>query len=1152
MTARRTWNAEQATGKDEAEREAFDRALALAQRSGLSLGAWLNGVVQDAAAKAGDMRSSRVDEPLSHSVDEFRVKPLDRRGRSAVQLAGAARRGAGGRENLRLSRLFHKLSGLAERVNTAEHQAQRALELAERRLEQADRLGQITAGQAQAYVSDVDRARSDLAAVERDARQAMQELVGETQNLRREAAKNDPRLSAIIAAVQAMETRLDDVSTRLNEPASVSLPSTHDERLAKIEGQLSTIARQLQEPQAQNNEDLTETLRQIALRQQELNAVAARPGEERDQETLRDIHDRLSELAEQISQDRRAPPPIHSQALAELPGRLEGLQRSVERASPEAMLDRLFGEIKQLGAKIGEARRCGLDGVDLARMEQQIDDVRHAFGEGQLGEVMAQVRAINSKLEDMMPRQDIAAIDRLREDIAALRSELLVQPAASAMREPADHAPFDELHERIRHLQTLLETPAPPADDRMSGHLQALAERIDALADRLPSAEVSATTQRMVGELRERVEALASHPPAPAAFAQVEERLLHLIERIEQLYDGRPEESSTYQEFDVRLKRMAELMEMQRDPAPQDHAIKSLEQHVSEIRRSVEGSDRRMNDTLDALHGALARLDDRMAAAPGPQAQAADIMPAPATAASAKPGAALPGAAHRQAAERKISGKTDAEAKSANAERSALSAAREAAARAAEIHRQSDGGQAEVSGAAQPHAEIDLPLEPGSGKPSARAGGKPAPMDGPVNPSRPEDPVRAARLAMQKQNGEEANLSTASKLRSSFITAVRRTKDDKAEQENPSAATMKERTAATTMADDASSGARKNFGGMVKRVAVVLSAVIILASAVRIILSLGDAGGEAPKAGGSVERPAEETPAPKANLSLLDPSSTAREGSVLETQRAEPNLALAPGDTLPTKHAVDVAPLPPLPEDLGSERLKQALGERNPRAFFDLATRLADGRTLKRDVEASIPWFVLAAESGHAPSYYRLGNIYEKGLGPKRDMKLAVGAYQKAATLGNRKAMHNLATLYASGSATGAPDYDHAVPLFEQAAGLGLVDSQFNLAVLLVNGLGTKQDLGGAYKWFAVAAQNGDKEAAKKRDEIGARLTGQALIDARLAAENFRPKALSTAANDDQPQTFLFEDNPLSGQGPGSFKATPNLGISVEPAAQRN
>jgi localization factor PodJL len=109
--------------------------------------------------------------------------------------------------------------------------------------------------------------------------------------------------------------------------------------------------------------------------------------------------------------------------------------------------------------------------------------------------------------------------------------------------------------------------------------------------------------------------------------------------------------------------------------------------------------------------------------------------------------------------------------------------------------------------------------------------------------------------------------------------------------------------------------------------------------------------------------------------------------------------------------------------------------------------------------------------------------------------------------------MHNLAVLVAEGVGS-KPDYATAIAWFRRAAQHGIRDSQFNLAVLLARGLGTPQDLAGSYTWFAIVATQGDEDAAKKRDEVGARLAAAELAAAKLAAERWRPEAPEKFANE--------------------------------------
>jgi len=134
-------------------------------------------------------------------------------------------------------------------------------------------------------------------------------------------------------------------------------------------------------------------------------------------------------------------------------------------------------------------------------------------------------------------------------------------------------------------------------------------------------------------------------------------------------------------------------------------------------------------------------------------------------------------------------------------------------------------------------------------------------------------------------------------------------------------------------------------------------------------------------------------------------------------------------------------------------------------------------------------WFDHAAKQGLAPAQFRLGGFYAKGFGVKKDLDAARRLYSAAAAAGNAKAMHNLAVLYAEGI-DGKPDYQNAAKWFRKAADYGLSDSQYNL------GISMTRDRHGAeppraYKWFTLAARDGDRDSASKRDDVGGRMDAE-------------------------------------------------------------
>jgi len=95
--------------------------------------------------------------------------------------------------------------------------------------------------------------------------------------------------------------------------------------------------------------------------------------------------------------------------------------------------------------------------------------------------------------------------------------------------------------------------------------------------------------------------------------------------------------------------------------------------------------------------------------------------------------------------------------------------------------------------------------------------------------------------------------------------------------------------------------------------------------------------------------------------------------------------------------------------------------------------------------------------------------------------------------------------LEADGGSQGA-NYKSASQWFRKAAERGVADSQFNLGILYARGIGVEQNLAESYKWFSLAAAQGDVDAGRKRDDVAKRLDPQSLSAAKLAIQTFTPE----------------------------------------------
>lgn len=204
--------------------------------------------------------------------------------------------------------------------------------------------------------------------------------------------------------------------------------------------------------------------------------------------------------------------------------------------------------------------------------------------------------------------------------------------------------------------------------------------------------------------------------------------------------------------------------------------------------------------------------------------------------------------------------------------------------------------------------------------------------------------------------------------------------------------------------------------------------------------------------------------------------------------------------------------LPPLM--IGPHSLRHAAANGDASAQFEVAARFAEGKGVKQDFEQAATWYQRAATQGLAAAQYRLAALYERGIGVKADVARAKAWYKRAAEQGNLKAMHNLAVLSAGSGESPTPDHATASRWFAEAAAHGLADSQYNLGVLHENGLGVAKNYAAAYKWYALAARSGDKEAMRRRDLVQERLTPAAVKSADAEVATWQALPTDQLAND--------------------------------------
>jgi hypothetical protein len=126
-----------------------------------------------------------------------------------------------------------------------------------------------------------------------------------------------------------------------------------------------------------------------------------------------------------------------------------------------------------------------------------------------------------------------------------------------------------------------------------------------------------------------------------------------------------------------------------------------------------------------------------------------------------------------------------------------------------------------------------------------------------------------------------------------------------------------------------------------------------------------------------------------------------------------------------------------------------------------------DGEGVAKDAQEAFGWFMKAAEIGDSTSQCEVAKAYNTGIGVLQDSQKAFIWYQKAAYQGNKLAQQKVGSIYFSANPNSPANRIEA------------------------------------YKWYALAAAQGDEDAAKFRDKVAPVMSVQELAEANRRAKAF-------------------------------------------------
>ncbi|MBL0936634.1 MAG: SEL1-like repeat protein [Rhizobiaceae bacterium] len=846
---------------------------------------------------------------------------------------------------------------------------------------------------------------------------------------------------------------------------------------------------------------------------------------------MRALDDKLKVLAAAMDRFAQKQGPLGDGALSLIDERLDEISRAIAASAGTGRglivdgkpFDRIEARIGSLAKQIDELiedRPTADIGAQIAAMSERIEEIaaRAAMPHETIARLAEQMSAIAGKVDAIPASPDLSEIFKgVESRFAAFSQTVDERSAAGAAKSEQLFAELDQrlgaLAQRLEEVQAGQSRDALMAamDERFAAFADSFETRLGGISQRLETttATLVSIDPDLVKSLEAQVaglaEAIQSPSRMPAEFEDVAPRL----ERLERII----------------ADNHAAMLESAREAAEQaaravgstgsrdNDVVQGLADDLRALEALARRSDERNTKTFEAIHDTLLKIVERLGAMEYDAQE--DEEPA-------RVGIAAAPALHADVDDMSMEPSLDAGEATVPVSDPATGAdhPRSMIARVLGRRRREKDETLAAATIAAPELELDAPIDP-------------AIVNQPIEPGHGSPDLNAImrrvrdERSVQGKDGAPASVDA----KADFIAAARRAAQ---------AAAAEAEALKSGKSGDGSQ--RFSLSKLLKSKNRVVSMGIIAVTLALAGLQIGKtltaedavaaaepaetvtlAAVAAPEKAVEAARPAAvrdmtamaKAPEPKIEASkpVLASVQPKAPDATLATASIAPDVRNpAPIQPKPAAQAEEAPSVTAVPLEAGNAVLREAAEAGDPKAWFEIGNRYAEGRGVAADMKAAALWYESAAESGLAPAQYRLANMLEKATGVERDVPRAIGLYEQAAAKGNASAMHNLAVLHAMG-ASGRTDNEAAARNFTRAAELGVRDSQFNLGILAAKGVGMKQDLAAAYKWFAVVAEAGDADAAGKRDEVAKLLSPADLDKAKKAVELWSAKPLDAAAN---------------------------------------
>jgi localization factor PodJL len=1085
-----------------------------ARRSGVSVGAWLNSLIVNAAetgeSPEGDDMLAAVAPPapasgvarapsgealtsIGRQIDElkWRLETLSRDDSTRQAAVSAAASAAA--EEIRSARLADAISRIDRQLDRLSRSKRVARPGTDDSVD--DALAEITARQHALEdeftepklfdLPDADAARqrdTQNIAVEKQlqeiaaqikALQGSMQLDGLASGLTRTIEEAAPK-----KAIEAVEEQLRQLTGQL-EAARSSAPAEH---LELLRADIAEIGRNLAEakPQAvaaieQQVRDLADDVGKLqplpdeiagALRK-EFAEIGQAIRESMPQYAGASLGEQMRVLTEEIA---KLSPQVRAEEIAgALRKDLGEIAEMLKNAVPPGALAALEQEVRALGERV-EANRASLqDHPVIADIEGSLADLRH-------------------RLEVMAPIGDVTS---LAETVRTLSSK--ADTIANQVAAPERLQQLDEAIAALRHLAGQVASPADIAT--LSRDIQALAEKVDNARPEEHSTAAIMTLDRRLTEMAaafdsRQAEAVAVPADLEALFQKLSDRidsvalradsgaLDHLDGRIAGLADKLDASHVQLGRLDTVERGVAELVEQiqalrtQNDDKLQviqreliDNATRAVSEPAEAIRRDVatlkelqSAIDRRTQDTFEAVYGTIEQVVDRLASIEE------DRRPrdgAPNIPGSHNAGLRDPAPLHQaphdsgpKASGPKASGPT-ASGPTASAEKSApllVADAPALAPAASPLRERLIVAMEDTKAGAASRAPLVSDLPPDAPLEPGSGGRRGRATAGTIDRIAEPAPSAVAAATAEAEPATRAN----------FVAAARRAAQAVSAEQNAAPTT---RFTVTGEQKGKRTGALvTRFGPQIKAVIVGISVVAIVLGALRLALDLFTASG-APSGTPATEMQAPD-PAPIVPPVMPANPPTPGKGAGLGTRGGAAPLVEAPRATEPAAFAPAASP--------ARDAVPKSQEVRDTGALAPVLAPVLAKDLTKEPLPPAIgsKTLVAAATSGDPAASYEVGARMADGTGVPQDLATAAAWFERAARGGVTMAQFRLGSMYEKGLGL-KKDLQEARRLYLAAADKGNAKAMHNLAVLYAEGIDGKPDYPTATQWFRKAATYG-------------------------------------------------------------------------------